>query len=965
MKAGQTYRGFLVTTSLPLKELQSSYLELVHEESGAEVIHIGNDDPENLFALSFQTLPTSSNGVAHILEHTVLCGSKKFPVKDPFFSMTRRSLNTYMNALTGQDFTCYPASSQVEKDFYNLLEVYLDAVFHPSLNLLSFKQEGHRLAFSEIDRPESALQIQGVVYNEMKGALSSPDARLWFHLFKALTPDLPYSYDSGGDPKEIPSLTHEELIEFHRTFYHPSRCLFFFYGNLPLEKHLDFLIDQTLQGVQKKPLLPPLPPQPRFSSLRHVEESYPIAASESVAKKTIIALGILTVSCSKQQELLALNLIDSLLTDTDVSPLKFALLKSGLCTNADSSLNLEMSEVPWVLICKGCEPENGPKIALLVRKTLEDLCLNGFDPKAIKASLHQLEFERTEIGSGDGPFGLQLFFRTALAKQQGADPTQALLIHSLFAELRKTLAEDPDYLTSLLRRSLLENPHAVLLTLKPDPTLEQKELREEEERLTQIRASLTEQEIQTILRQQKELLLLQEEQEHQSLDCLPKVTLRDVPPHAKNYTLDHGHQIYHHSCFTNQIVYADLCFDLPSLRFEELPSLSLLSRLVTELGSGKRSYEETIELQQETVGELVTSLALHVQENHPQQCKPSFSFRSKALLRKIHPLFNLLRDTALSPRFQDPPRIQELLSQHATHLQNRITKSAMSYAIQLALANLSTPSAIQQQLYGLPYYHFIMQIMKKKPEEVCGMLESLYQDLLESTPSLILSCGENERKKIEPLLPKFFSSLPQKKQKPWHMDVLLQPHAAQGKIIASPVAFSVLGYSVPNNSAPLLIATNLLDHLVLHHEIREQGGAYGSGASYSPSTGHFYFHSYRDPHIARTYNSFVKSIDRIIAGKFSEENLEEAKLAVLQDMDAPLSPGQRAITAYAWQRTGRTYAKRDAFRTQIIETSAKEISHALEHALKGKKGIFVSFAGKELLNKEAKNLPFPLEISEI
>lgn len=256
----QTYRDFQVVQYLRLEELQSTLIELIHEPTGAKVMHIANDDPENLFCLSFQTLPTSSNGVAHILEHTVLCGSKKFPVKDPFFSMARRSLNTYMNALTGHDFTCYPASSQIEKDFYNLLEVYIDAVFHPNLKKESFLQEGHRFAFAEPEDLNSPLVYQGIVYNEMKGAMIGPESRLWEKISEHLTPDLTYAHNSGGNPKEIPNLTLEELKEFHQTYYHPSRCLFFFYGNIPLSKHLDYLQDHALKGVQKAPQLSPLPP---------------------------------------------------------------------------------------------------------------------------------------------------------------------------------------------------------------------------------------------------------------------------------------------------------------------------------------------------------------------------------------------------------------------------------------------------------------------------------------------------------------------------------------------------------------------------------------------------------------------------------------------------------------------------------------------------------------------------------
>ena len=962
-KPGQVVQGFLITRVFPLKELQSTYLELVHEDSGAEVIQIANDDPENLFSLSFQTLPTSSNGVAHILEHTVLCGSKKFPVKDPFFSMTRRSLNTYMNALTGQDFTCYPASSQVEKDFYNLLEVYLDAVFHPKLNLLSFRQEGHRLAFAEIDNPKSPLLFEGVVYNEMKGALLGSDSRLWSHLFKALIPNLIYANDSGGDPKEIPSLSYEELVEFYRTFYHPSRCLFFFYGNLPLTQHLEFLTHHALKGVKKEPLLPPLPLQPRFHSPRQVEASYPIAANENPAKKTLIALGLLTAPLSKQDELLALSLLDSLLTDTDVSPLKFALLKSGLCTNIHSSLDLEMSEVPWVLVCKGCEEENRQKIVQIVQTTLEELCKRGFDHRAIEASLHQLEFERTEILGGDTPFGLHLFLRCALAKQHGADPTNALLIHSLFSQLRKRL-EDRSYIPSLIRRYLLENPHTVLLTLKPDPHLEQEEHKEEEQRLAQIRAGLTEQQLQLIMKQQKELLLYQDQQEHQSIDCLPKLTFNDIPAHAKDYSLDQQGETFHHSCFTNQILYADLGFDLPSLPFEDLSSLSFLARITTELGSGGRTYAQTLELQQETVGELVSSLSFHIQHGNPHLCRPSFTFRGKALQRNSHALFDLLRDCSQSILIHDPSRVRELLSQHTTQLQNTLPKAAMSYAVQLALSGFSLPAAIQQEFQGLPYYQSIMSCTKKEPEELCAQLDKIYQSLFSTGPFLVLSCDHDQKQAIDPLLPPFFSAPSKRDLSPWNISHSLKPVAHQGRVIASPVSFSVLAFPMQNGSAPLLVATDLLEHLVLHREIRERGGAYGSGASYSPLTGHFYFYSYRDPHIARTYNTFLKAIERTTAGEFTDEELEEAKLATLQSLDGPVAPGQRAITAYNWFRSQRTYERRDAFRRAVIEATREEITTALK-AFKEQEGVFISFAGKELLEKEAKKLPFLFAIETI
>lgn len=964
---GETYNGFLIVKRLPLKELQSTLIEAVHEESGARIMQIANDDPENLFSLSFQTLPDSSNGVAHILEHTVLCGSKRYPIKDPFFAMGRRSLNTYMNALTGSDFTCYPASSQVEKDFYNLLEVYLDAVFHPQLKFLSFLQEGHRLAFSESGNSKSPLEIQGVVYNEMKGAMSGSDARLWAHLFKALTPDLPYSYNSGGDPKEIPNLSYEELVEFHRTFYHPSRCLFFFYGNLPLARHLDFIKERALTGIEKVPLLPPLPLQTRTTP-KIVVESYPIASNEDPANKTIVALGVLTAPISDQTDQLALNLIDSLLTDTDVSPLRLALLKSGLCTIVDSSLDLEMSEAPWVLICKGTHPDAGQKILKLVRSTLEDLCKQGFDKEAIEASLHQLEFQRTEIGGEGVPFGLSLFFRAALSKQHGAEPEQALLIHSLFKNLRKKIS-DPTYLPLLIQHYFLDNPQSVLLTMIPDQNLDEKEREEEKHRLKEIHSHLSEKQIATILEQEQQLSLYQNEVEHQSLECLPTITLKDVPPHAKNYSLDittkDGMKIFYHSCFTNQILYADLAFDLPALSLEDLTLLPFLARCWTEISSGGRTVAETLELQQASVGELISLINLFVVDGDPHRCLPAISLRAKALNRKIPILMELFRDCALSANFCDETRIKELLLEHTTDLQNRLPKQAMSYAVQLALSGSSLPSALQNHLQGLPYFQTALSWNKSFDLDA---LDRLYHNLLGTVPSLILSCHEEERHHLESHLSKL-TSLPRKNLPLWDTSLIpCSPVPSQGRIIAAPVAYNVLAFSTNELHSPaLMVATDLLENIVLHNEIREKGGAYGSGATYAPITGQFYFTSYRDPNISRTYASILKAIDRIAAGKFNDRELEEAKLGILQDFDAPLPPGQRATAAYGWYRIGRTYQKRDAYRRAILDVSKHEVSEAIKTHLASRKeqGTFVSFAGKDLLKKEAKKLPFSLELFAI
>nr|NGX33626.1 hypothetical protein [Candidatus Anoxychlamydiales bacterium] len=312
-RVNQKINNFTVTKYLPIDEIKVELIELTHNVLGTRIIKIKNDDDENLFCISLKTWPQDSFGEAHILEHTVLCGSNKFPVKDPFFSMLRRSLNTFMNALTGSDFTCYPASSLVEKDFYNLFEVYIDAVFHPKIDRLSFLQEGHRFEFSKPDDASSNLIYKGVVYNEMKGAMANPDSILFQKIQENLLPDLPYAFNSGGDPKEIPNLTYENLKKFHETHYHPSRAIFFLYGNLDLEKELDFIEENALKDAEAKKPLGIIAKQKRFSKKKTIETSYPIAEKENKEDDTIISFGYLTCQIEDQIDLHALLLLDNIL----------------------------------------------------------------------------------------------------------------------------------------------------------------------------------------------------------------------------------------------------------------------------------------------------------------------------------------------------------------------------------------------------------------------------------------------------------------------------------------------------------------------------------------------------------------------------------------------------------------------------------------------------------------------------
>lgn len=978
---GQSTHDFLVTKAKEIPELQCELLELVHLPTGAQVMHLANDDPENLFCLSFRTLPDSSNGVAHILEHTVLCGSEKFPVKDPFFAMTRRSLNTFMNALTGSDFTCYPAATQVHKDFYNLLEVYLDAVFHPNLNELSFLQEGHRLEFATPSDPHSPLEHKGIVFNEMKGALTSGTARLAEAMNAALFPNLTYGYNSGGDPKDIPKLNYHELCAFHQQYYHPSRCLFFFYGNMPLEKHLDFIAQHALKDVKRQEPIPPLPMQPRHEKPVRLKVEYPISAEEDLADKAIISFGWLTCHILKQQEVLALSILEIILMDTDASPLKLALLKSGLCKQASANMDDDISEVPMIITLKGCEASDAEKLEAVVRQTLEEVVEKGIPLEAIENALHQLEFYRSEITGNHTPFGLSLFMRSALLKQHGGNPEDGLMIHTLFDQIHHRYLQEPTYFTDLIRKYFLDNPHFVAITMVPNKEVGKQELEAEKAELSRIRSQLAPGQIKQIIEKAADLIDFQKKQEEEDIDLLPKISLEDIPKFSRQFALTQEKlgelQVFHHSCFTNGIVYADLVFELPDIKEEQLPIVRFFASILAQMGCGGRTYVETLQYIQAHTGGVGGGLAFNLQVKDYNLFFPTFSIRGKALHRKADKLFILMKEMVESVDFKDIPRLKEVLLKHYTSLHSTLTQSALRYSINLSASALDVPSKIANAWHGLEYYWAIKQIAENIDSEIHPLSEKLYhfQKMLMGlkNPHLVLTCDNALYDKLKK---QKFYGLQQMQTKPytqWKGNYPLKKIGDQGRVIASPVAFTSQVFktvSYINPDAPALsVAACLFDNLTLHPRIREQGGAYGGGAVNNTMSGNFYFYAYRDPNIYTTLKAFEESIANIAKGNFTKDDLEEAKLEVIQGLDAPVAPGSRGELAYSWMREGKTQEIRQAFRNRLLELTRDEVIRAVKaHIIpKHAKGALVVFAGKELLEKENALLashhknPLPLE----
>ncbi|MCH9613305.1 MAG: hypothetical protein SP1CHLAM54_03040 [Chlamydiia bacterium] len=923
-----------------IDEIGCTLIEMKHDLSGADVIHIACDDEEKLFALCFKTHPSDSTGVAHILEHTVLCGSKHFPVRDPFFSMLKRSLNTFLNAMTGADFTVYPAASTIDKDFYNLFEVYLDAVFYPKLEELAFRQEGHRLEFED-----GKLKFKGVVFNEMKGVLSSPDSRLWNAIAENLYPDLTYAFESGGDPKEIPNLTYEAFLGFWKKFYHPSQSLFFSYGNLDLDKHLAFIEEKVLKDVTPGETIPKIGLQKRFSEHRVVEASYPTAAGSD--DKALFGLAYLTCPVTEEDEVLALSLVDALLMETDASPLKRALLESGLVKQADAYLDTETSEVPYLLLCRGMDSDDSIKVESLVRKTLENLA--PFPDDQIEAALHSLEFSKKEIAPQNG---LHLAFRVLMAKQLGTSVENSLKIVDRFDALRERL-KDKNFIPSLIKKYLLDNMHHVLVTLKPDENLLQKEQEEEEKRLSNLVVDK-----EAIDKQAAALKELQETEE--DLSCLPAFHLKDVPEEIIYYPLT-THElpnltVHYHGASTNKIVYMDLYLDLPDLPSEKLQAAKFATSIFTELGAGGRTFEENLHRINLKTGDMGASLGIFTQFEDPGAMRPAFILSGKALERNAFDLLNLMQDFLTKPRLDEKDRIFELTRQLQSDLKRRLKQNPLSMAMNTSLSGMCQQSAIQRLWGGLEYKTFLDEHSNNLPDL------SVMHDLLHLLkPTLVITCSE---KMLETLLAKDFGGLGHlhaNKHPLWNPTIKPFDQDSTALLIPSAVSFTAASlktiYKNHPDSVALEIASMIFRDTTLHKRIREQGGAYGSGASYNPMYGSFTFHTYRDPNFTSSLNAFDESIQSVINGNFTDEDLTGAKLRALQNIYSPEAPGSRANLTYSFERTGQTHAYLKQRKDKIVSLTREDLIQAVKSHLQNKEKTVISCMGQELYDKEASHLP--------
>lgn len=931
-----THPAFQHLRSHRVPALRLEFQEYRHVATGARHLHLAADDPHNAFMVAFLTVPQDSTGVAHILEHTALCGSRRYPVRDPFFMMIRRSLNTFMNAFTSSDWTAYPFASQNKKDFNNLLDVYLDAAFFPLLDERDFAQEGHRLEFARPDDPNSELLFKGVVFNEMKGALSSPVQRLGQELQRRLFPTTTYHHNSGGDPEAIPTLTHERLKAFHARHYHPSNAIFLTYGDIPAAEHQERFETGALNRFQQLKLDLAIPDERRYAAPIADLIHYPLDSAEALADQTHIVLGWLLGPITDPLATLRARLLSDVLLDNSSSPLRHALETSELGAAPSPLCGFDTSTREATLVCglEGSNPERAAAVEQLVLDVLRRVAAAGVPQDAVDAALHQLELSEREI-TGDGfPYGLRLLMEALTPAIHGGDPVAALDSDPLLEQLR-TESRAADFIPRLARQLLLDNPHRVRLTMAPNPTLAAKQAAAERQKLATIQAMLAETDKTRIVVQARALAERQQRQDDPEL--LPRVGLEDVPPDlkiAEGVARPVGALPAHwYAQGTNGMVYLQAVLDLPALEPDELDLLPLFCACLSEVGSAGRDYRTTQARQAAVTGGLSARANVRGGVADLQEAKGVLVLAGKALARHHADLSELLWETLTSARFDELPRLRELVAQMRAQREESITDHGHMLALAAASAGLSPVAALNHRWEGL---HGLKQIKAlddalDDPAALAAFAARLerLRDRLCDAPRQLLVVSEAERQDAiaAALATRWRDG--QTVPAPFALAAPEPQPPRQGFRVNTQVNFCAKVYPTvaPNHpDAPALqVLGDFLRNGHLHRAIREQGGAYGGGAGYHPDSGAFRFYSYRDPRLAETLDDFDRALDWLHTHDHPARALEEAILGVIAAIDKPGSPAGEAISAFFGTLFGRTPEQRRAYRQRVLNVTLDDL----------------------------------------
>lgn len=955
MNINETVHGFRLVRKTHVEEISSEAFVFEHEKSGARLFFLQNDDDNKVFSITFRTPPVDNTGVAHIVEHSVLCGSRKYPLKEPFVELVKGSLNTFLNAMTYPDKTMYPVASRNGKDFQNLMDVYLDAVFYPNMreNPQILMQEGWHYEISDAAEP---LKYSGVVYNEMKGALSSPDDLLENRIMSSLYPDTTYGFESGGDPASITDLTQEQFIAFHSRYYHPSNSYIYLYGDLDIEEKLAYLDEAYLSNFERIPVPSKIEKQALFDGLRESRDEYAVGQDEDTAEKTFLALNWLTGDTKDMQERLALDVLNHALLKTPAAPLRQALVAAHLGRDIDSAYEDAVLQPYFSISVAGSEPERAEQFRQLTHETLQKLADQGLDRTLLEASLNLMEFRLREADFGSSPKGLIYGIAAMKTWLYGGEPERMLAYEKPLKRLKEGL--DNGYFEGLIRKCFLDNPHETLVTLVPSRTLAARREEEQQQKLAEKKAALSQEEIRELIAANKALKERQQTPEtEEALASIPLLKLSDIRQAAYELPLVEkeimGTKVLHSALDTHGIGYMNLYFDASRVPQQHLPYLYLLSILLGEVETSQRSYSDLANLENLHTGGINFDVIAYTRKNEPDSCEPRLRVKAKALTKKLPHLCQLLQEILTQSLFTDASRIRELIEQEAAGIELSLQRSAHQLVAGRIAAYL-TPAGAYADQGGLPFYRFLKEFLgdfdNKFAELPVIFGEILRQVFNRQGLVMSITLPQEDYRSFEAAFAPLRQSLsslnfPAQRYR-WKLAVKNEglTAASQVQYVAQGANFLKLGHKFTGS---MRVLETLLRYDYFWTKIRVQGGAYGAFTSFNRN-GMMSFGSYRDPHLKATLEVFRDTAEYLRNFSASDREMTKAIIGTMSGVDTPLTPQMKGdLAATCWLR-GVSYLDRQQSRMEILNTrqaDIRELARTIEDCIK--QNVLCVFGGEE------------------
>lgn len=903
-ETGKTYHGFKLTEKRYIKEVNGECLLFEHSKSGGLLLKIASNDDNKTFMISFKTTPESDDGSPHIMEHCVLNGSKNFPVKSPFDVMIKGSLSTFLNAFTSNDKTTYPVASMNKTDYFNLMHIYLDAVFNPMIyeDPRILKQEGWHYELTDKDAP---ITYKGIVYNEMKGAYSSPTRELDYQIMKILFPDIFYKYSSGGYPSAIPELTYDKFKAFHKKYYHPSNSIIVLYGNADINEELKFIDREYLSKYEKSDSKITYPLQKPFSSMKEGEGTYSVTEGSPVENQTYITLNFVTGQGNDRKLSYALQIISEVLVTQETAPIRKAFEEAGIGKEVDADISI-LNQNVFSFATQDANPSDKDKFKKIIFEKLNEAVKNGLDKEAVEGSLNRIEFRTRELNNAQ--LGLRYGMTATAGWSYANDPLIMLEYEKVFEELRKDIKNG--YLESIIKQYFLNNNHALLYVLKPEPGLEGKKNAETEKKLKEFKEKLSTEEINALVKETEELIRYQkEENSKEALATIPLLDLKDIDKKAKFSEIEKdetdGITVYKYTAFTNNVVYYRQMFDMRVLPKELLPYASLLKDILGDLNTSKHTYGEIEKELNINTGGFSARLATYLENRNDDNLLPVFTVESKSINSKAEKMTGLVSEIISESKFEDKERLKSLLTRLQSNYESSVKSNGYGYTITRLKSYFSNEGSFAEVTGGIDYYNFITKITEgfdKNSEEIISNLKKTADILFKKNNlSLFIVCSDDDYKKIKSII---IPNLQEGKKADFSNWNLKPEKKNEGFLTASKVQYVLMGYNYKKlgytYNGKLRVLNQILQTDWLYNQIRVLGGAYGGGCSISQS-GDFLFTSYRDPNLKKTIDNYKGTIEYL--KNFNPDDIEMQRyiIGTISKLDMPYTPqqeGNRALTYY-------------------------------------------------------------------